>query len=166
MKEPTDVKGVQQLTRRVAALSRFITKLGEKALLFYKLLKKTKVFEWTQEAKDAFQALKRTLSMLPVLVAPQEKERLYLYIAATHQVVSTVIVVERLEEESQYGVHRPVYYLSEVLTPSKQRYPRYQKLAYGVYMMAHKLRHYFQDHPITVVCKASLSDILNNCNTT
>ena len=97
MKEPTDVKGVQQLTRRVAALSRFIAKLGEKALPFYKLLKKTEVFEWTQEARDAFQSLKKTLPTSPVLVAPREKERLYLYIAATQQVVSTVIVVERPE---------------------------------------------------------------------
>ena len=38
MKEPTDVKGVQQLAGRVVALSRFIAKLGEKALPFYKLL--------------------------------------------------------------------------------------------------------------------------------
>ena len=70
MKEPTDVKGVHQLTGRVAALSRFIAKLGEKALPFYKLLKKTEVFEWTQEAKDDFQSLKQTLSISPVLVAP------------------------------------------------------------------------------------------------
>ena len=48
-----DVKGVQQLTGRVAALSRFIAKLGEKALPFYKLLKKIEVFDWTQRAKDA-----------------------------------------------------------------------------------------------------------------
>ena len=47
MKEPTDVKGVQQLAGRVVALSRFIAKLGEKALPFYKLLKKSEVLEWT-----------------------------------------------------------------------------------------------------------------------
>ena len=58
MKEPTDVKGVQQLIGRVAALSRYIAKLGENAPPFYKLLKKSEVFEWTQEARDAFQALK------------------------------------------------------------------------------------------------------------
>ena len=45
-------------------------KLGKKPLPFYKLLKKSETFEWTQEARDAFQALKRTLSTSPVLVAP------------------------------------------------------------------------------------------------
>ena len=47
MKEPTNVKGVQQLAGRVVALSRFIAKLGEKALPFYKLLKKSETFEWS-----------------------------------------------------------------------------------------------------------------------
>ena len=101
-----------------------------------------------------------------MLVAPQEKEPMYLYIAATRQVVSMVLVVERPEEGSIYGVQRPVYYLIEVLPSSKQRYPHYQKLAYGVYMTAGKLKHYFQDHPITVVSKAPLSEILNNYSAT
>jgi hypothetical protein len=53
--------------------------------------------------------------------------------AATNRVVSIVIVVERKEEAQEHGVQRPVYYVSEVLTESKQRYPHYQKLAYGVF---------------------------------
>jgi hypothetical protein len=36
-------------------------------------------------------------------------------------------MVERKEELQEYGVQRPVYYVSEVLTESKQRYPHYQK---------------------------------------
>jgi hypothetical protein len=36
----------------------------------------------------------KVLSTPPVLVAPKEREPLLLYIAATHQVVSTVLVVE------------------------------------------------------------------------
>jgi hypothetical protein len=73
------------------------------------------------------------LSTPPVLVAPKEKEPLLLYIAATHQVVSTVLVVEQSEEGKAHGVHRPVYFLSKVLSPTKQRYPHYQKLAYSVF---------------------------------
>src|SRR3954468_19337796 len=36
-------------------------------------------------------------------------------------------------------------------TPTKQRYPHYQKLAYGVFMMARWLSHYSQEHQIVVV---------------
>ena len=162
MQQPKDLRGVQQLAGRVAALSRFISKLGEKALPFYRLLKKSDKFEWMPEAQAAFQDLKRVLSTSPVLVTPHEGEPLLLYIAATNQVVSTVLVVERPEEGKAYGVQRPVYYLSEVLSPSKQRYQHHQKLAYGVFMTARKLRHYFQEHPIVVVSEAPLSHILNN----
>jgi hypothetical protein len=77
-------------------------------------------------------------------------------------VVSTVLVVERSEEVKTHGVQRPVYFLTEVLSPTKQRYPHYQKLAYSVFSIARKLRQYFAVHPIIVVNEAPLSNILNN----
>src|SRR3954466_4616776 len=162
MEKPKNLKGVQQLAGRIAALSRFISRMGEKALSFYQLLRKADKFEWTSEADDAFEDLKRLLFTSPVLVTPKEREPLLLYIAATHQEVSTVLVVERPEEGKIHGVQRPIYYLSEVLTPTKQRYPHYQKLAYGVFMTARRLIHYFQEHQVMVVNEAPLSNILNN----
>jgi hypothetical protein len=63
-----------------------------------------------------------------------------LYIAATNQVVSTALVVERAADGKEHGVQRPVYYISEVLSPTKQRYPHYQKLAYAIYMTGKKFR--------------------------
>ena len=47
MPEPSKLQDVQQLSGRVSALSRFISKLGEKALPFYQLMKKTDKFTWT-----------------------------------------------------------------------------------------------------------------------
>jgi dsDNA-binding SOS-regulon protein len=134
MGKPTKLHDVQKLAGRVAILSRFVARLGEKALPFYALMKKSDdKFEWTEEADIAFTQLKKVLSTPSVLVAPNEKEPLLLYIAATHQVVSTILVVERSKEGKAHGVQRPVYFISEVLSPTKQRYPHYQKLAYTVY---------------------------------
>jgi hypothetical protein len=98
--------------------------------------KSDKKFEWTEEADAAFSQLKKVLSTPPVLVAPKEREPLLLYIAATHQVVSIVLVVKQSEEGKEHGVQRPVYFLSEVLSLSKQRYPHYQKLVYIVFTTA------------------------------
>src|SRR3954469_19886136 len=162
MEKTKNLKGVQQLARRIAALSRFISRMGQKALRFYQLLRKADKFEWTPEADDAFEDLKRLLSTSPVLVTTKEREPLLLYIASTHQVVSTMLVVERPEEGNTHGVQCPIYYLSEVLTPTKQRYPHYQKLAYGVFMTARRLSHYFQEHQVMVVNEAPLNSILNN----
>jgi ribonuclease HI len=102
------------------------------------------------------------LSIPPVLAAPAAKEPMFIYITATSQVVSTVIMVERPEEGKAQSVQRPVYYLSEVLSTSKQNYPHYQKMCYGVYFAAKKLKQYFQEHTITVVCTAPLAEIIGN----
>jgi hypothetical protein len=98
------VHDVQKLTGCLAALSRFICRLGEKALPLYQLMKKSDKFEWTPEAEAAFVELKAVLSDQPVLAAPNSKEPLLLYIAATSQVVSTGLTVEREEEGNAYKV--------------------------------------------------------------
>jgi hypothetical protein len=82
----------------LAALSRFISRLGEKALPLYHLLKKLEHFSWTLEAKEALAKLKAMLSNSLILVPPTIGEPLLLYVAATTQVVSVVLVVERAEE--------------------------------------------------------------------
>jgi dsDNA-binding SOS-regulon protein len=148
MWKPAKLHDVQKLAGRMAALSRFVARLGEKALHFYALMKKSdSIFEWTEEADTAFAQLKNVLSTPPVLVAPKEREPLLLYIAATHQVVSTVLVVERSEAGKAHGVQRPVYFLSEVLSPTKQTYPHYQKLTYSVF--------YNSTKTMTIFCSAS-----------
>jgi hypothetical protein len=129
-------------------------------MLLYQLMKKTDHFVWSQRADEAFNDLKRALSIAPILAAPAPLELMLLYIAATPRVVSVVIVVERTEEGKELPIQCPVYYMSEVLTLSKQSYPHYQKVAYGVYMAARKLKHYFEEHPITVVSTTPLSEII------
>jgi hypothetical protein len=93
-----DLKGVQRVLGCLAALSRFISRLGEKGLPLYRLLKKHERFSWTAEAHEALDKLKASLTHAPILTPPQDSEPLYLYVAATTQVVSAVIVVERTEE--------------------------------------------------------------------
>jgi hypothetical protein len=88
-----DLKGVQRVTGYLAALSRFISRLGEKALPLYHLLKKSEHFSWTLEIEKALTRLKATLSNPPVLVPPATREPLLLYVAAMTQVVSAAVVV-------------------------------------------------------------------------
>jgi hypothetical protein len=116
---PNDLKDVQQLAGCVAAVSRFINRLGEKALPLYKLMKKSDEFIWTNEADTALKDLKRVLSTAPVLAAPEDQDPMLLYMVATNRVVSIIIMVERKEEAQEYSIQRPVYYVNEVLTESK-----------------------------------------------
>jgi hypothetical protein len=72
---------------------------------------------------------------------------------------TTVLVVERAEEGHAYPVQHPVYFISEVLGPSKKKYPQVQKLLYAVLLTARKLRHYFDDHKVIVVTGFPIGDI-------
>jgi len=118
-----DVKGVQKVTGCLAALSHFISRLGEKALPLYRLLKKAERFSWTPEAEEALDNQKKTLTSAPVLVRPQPAEPLLLCVASTTHMVSAAVVVEREEEGHALPVQRPVYFVSEVLLETKARYP-------------------------------------------
>jgi len=118
------IKGVQRLIGCLAALSRFIARLGERGLPPYKLLKKSDIFVWTEEAQAALDRLKSLQSFAPVLIAPDPCEALLLYLAATNHVVSAALVVEREEPGHALKVQRPVYFVSEVLTDTKSRYPQ------------------------------------------
>jgi hypothetical protein len=98
MRLPARIKDVQKLTGSLAALSRFISRLAERALPFFKLLRKSGPFSWTEEAEQAFQELKQHLVSLPILVALEPGEPLYLYIAATSETMSMVLVTERMTQ--------------------------------------------------------------------
>jgi hypothetical protein len=166
MAPPRYVKDMQKLTGSMAALNRFISRLGEKGLPFFKLLKKTDKFEWTEEAKEPFESIKVYLTSSPILTPPKKNKDMMLYISATSTMVSAAIMVEIEEEGHVYKVQRPVYYISEVLTDSKIRYPHVQKLLYALLITSRKLRHYFEGHKITVVTNFPLRDILRNRDAT
>jgi hypothetical protein len=105
-----------KLTGMMAVLGRFISKLGEKGLPFFKLLKKSDKFKWTDEVDQAFEELKTFLTTPPIMVPPAPKETLLLYISVSTQVVSVVLVAERRAEGHQYPV-------SDLSTMSARSYP-------------------------------------------
>jgi hypothetical protein len=166
MKAPTCIKDVQKLTGCMAALNRFVLKVGERGLPFFKLLKHQEKFVYTIEADQALAQLKDFLSKPPILTAPRKGEQLLLYLAATTHVVSTAIIVERQEDGHAYPVQHPVYFVSEVLSESKARYQPVQKLLHAVLITSRKLRHYFQEYSISVVTDYPLGDILRNQDAT
>jgi hypothetical protein len=101
MRPPARIKDVQKLVGSLAALSRFISRLAERALPFFKLMRKSGPFSWTKEAERSFQEVKQHLVFLPILVALEPEEPLYLYIAAASKAVSMVLVTERAAQQPQ-----------------------------------------------------------------
>jgi hypothetical protein len=97
----------------------------------------------------------------PVMKPPISKETLILYISATTNVVSTVLVAER-EEGQADPIQQPVYYVSEVLADAKTRYTQPRKLLYTLLITSRKLQHYFQAHKIVVPSSYPLGEIIRN----
>ncbi|KAL0462882.1 UNVERIFIED_CONTAM: hypothetical protein Slati_0175800 [Sesamum latifolium] len=142
MKAPINVNKVQRLMGRIAALSRFTSKAAEKILPFFKLLWKAKTFEWNAPFQQTFEELKSYLVGLPLLVKPSPGDTLYLYLSASPQDVSFVLI---REEE---GKQMSIYYISKVLNGAEGRYTPIEIMALALVVMARRLRSYFLSHPI------------------
>ena len=63
MPSPSGIKEVQRLTGRIAALSRFVSRVSDKCQPFFQVLKKA--FQWDTKCEEAFSVLKTYLSSPP-----------------------------------------------------------------------------------------------------
>jgi hypothetical protein len=141
MEPPKSRKGAQRLTRRLASLNRFISRLAERNLPLFKVIKSVEVFQWGPDQQKAFEDLKQYLIQLTTLTPPSSRALLLLYIATSHAAVSAALVQDKQDEQAKKQV--PIYFVSEVLSPSKRNYTELEKVMYVVLMASRKLRHYF-----------------------
>ena len=87
---PKIFKEVQKLIRKIATLNRFVSKVTDKCLPFFKTLKQA--FAWTEECEATFQELKHYLGNPPLLSSSKEGENLYLYMAISATAVSAALI--------------------------------------------------------------------------
>jgi hypothetical protein len=160
MQDPVSMKDVQKLTGRVAALNKFIPRAAERSLPFFRVLRSSNYFQWSETQKQAFQELKDYLSNMTKLCPPEPKSSLLMYLSTSNSAVSAVLVQEK-EEEGKFK-QILVYFALEALSRSKLFYSELEKIAYAVVMAARKLRHYFEGHRIRVITHQPLNDLLAN----
>ncbi|XP_027156819.1 uncharacterized protein LOC113757958 [Coffea eugenioides] len=153
MSPPRNIREVQRLNGRLAALNRFLSQSAEKALPFFKVLKNADQFAWTEECQAAFDQLKQYLHHLPTLASPRPEEKLYLYLSAADEAVSAVLIRDE-------GTQVPVYYVSRALRGPETRYTQVEKLVLGLVHAARRLKPYFLAHPISVRTDQPLRQIL------
>ncbi|XP_059454999.1 uncharacterized protein LOC132185214 [Corylus avellana] len=152
MQSPKNIKQVQQLTGRIAALNRFISRSADKCLPFFKILRKA--FEWSEEYEQAFEQLKKYLVSPPLLSRVILGEVLYLYLAVSPTAVSAALICE------EEGVQKLVYFISRALHGAEERYVQMEKLAFALVIASRKLRPYFQAHTINVLTEYPLKKVL------
>ena len=135
MAPPKNVKEVQSLNGKVAALNRCVSWATDKCLPFFCTLKKS--FEWIAKCQQVVKDLKAYLSSPPLLNPSQPREELFLYLAVSPVAVNVALV----KEEDK--IQKPVYYASRVLRGAKEKYPPMEKLVFALITATRKLKPYF-----------------------
>ena len=154
MRSLASVKEVQQLTGRMAALSKFVSAGGDKGHPYFQCLIRNNRFMWTEECEAVFLKLKEYLAAPPVLCKPQMGVPLRLYFAMTERVVSSVLVLE------QDRTQKPIYFVSKVLQGPEARYQVLEKAALAVVFSGRRLRHYFQSFTVVVMTDLPIRKML------
>ncbi|XP_071738298.1 uncharacterized protein [Rutidosis leptorrhynchoides] len=98
--------------------------------------------------------MKKLLKELPARTDPIARETSILYLAASKEVISSVLIADRGQ------VQMPVYFVSKALTGSELNYPAIEKLVYALVHTARCLRRYFQVHPIIVLTDQPIRQVL------
>jgi hypothetical protein len=160
MEPPNSKKGAQRLAGRLASLNRFISRSAKRNLPFFEILKSAEVFQWGPAQQKAFEELKQYLIDLTTLTPPSLGAPLLLYVVVSNAEVSAALVQEK--QDGQTKKQAPVYFVSEVLSPSKRNYIELEKVLYAVLMASRKLQHYFQAYHIIVPSSQPLKDIMRN----
>ncbi|GKE86832.1 reverse transcriptase domain-containing protein, partial [Tanacetum coccineum] len=158
LSSPKCLKDVQNLNGKLASLNRFLAKLAEKSLPFFKTLKKCRKksdFHWTTEAKEAFKQMKCLIAELPMLTASMEKEELIVYLAAAKETVSAVLMTEREAKQM------PIYFVSRALRGPEINYTSMEKLVLALVHASKRLKRYFQAHPIIVITDQLIQQVLS-----
>ena len=131
VKSPKTVKEIQNLTGKAAALNKFISRVTDKCMPYFKVMKKA--FQWNDECEEALAKLKEFL-MKPLLLSPSVMgEKLYLY-AVPITAESSALISE--EENGQ----KPIYYTSQAFQGTEANYSRMEKIAFALVVASRKLR--------------------------
>nr|GEV99186.1 reverse transcriptase domain-containing protein [Tanacetum cinerariifolium] len=112
--------------------------------------------DWkTVEAKEAFKQMKQLIAELPMLTTPMEKEELMVYLAATKETVSAVLMTESEAEQM------PIYFVSRALRGPELNYTSREKLVLALVHVSKRLKRYFQAHPIIVITDQPIQHVLS-----
>ncbi|GKF43358.1 reverse transcriptase domain-containing protein [Tanacetum coccineum] len=81
--------------------------------------------------------MKQLIAELPTLTAPEEKEKLIVYLAAAKEAVSAVLMTEREAKQM------PIYFVSCALRGLEANYTSMEKLVLALVHASKRLKRYF-----------------------
>ena len=135
---PASRKEVQQLTGRLAALGRFISRFTNLLKPFFATLKGANLDGWNEECDESLTTIKQYLTEPPVLASPEASETLFMYVA-----VSDVLISAALLKEDENKKQRLIFFVSKSLADVETQYNQLEEVALALWVATKKLRPYF-----------------------
>ena len=112
------------------------------------MTKKYARFKWTEEAQKAFEYMKESLTVIPLLAYPDLSKRFILYTDASDTATGACLVQEH--EENGEVFEKPLYFLSHKLSPTQCRWSTVEKECWAIHHALQKLHSWISCSQILV----------------
>ena len=143
LKAPTTVKEVRSFIGMTSFYRRFIPNFSKIAKPIIELTKKYAKFKWTEQCQKAFDYLKDSLTVVPLLAYPDVNKPYVLYTDASDTCIGACLTQECSEDEDKlYKVknsEKPIYFLSHRLSKTQQKLPTIEKEAFAIHYALQKM---------------------------
>ncbi|GFU42724.1 retrovirus-related Pol polyprotein from transposon 17.6 [Trichonephila clavipes] len=155
MKPPKNSKEVSKFLGMEGWYQKFIPKYADICEPLYRLKKKGAKFNWSTEAQDSFDKIKRALTEAPVLQLPNFTEQFNLFTDASG--VGTGAVLNQN--------HRPIAFASRTLNKAERNYTVTERECLAVIWALNKFKTYFGSLPVKVITDhVALTKLTNKKN--
>ncbi|GFX01371.1 retrovirus-related Pol polyprotein from transposon 297 [Trichonephila clavipes] len=146
MKPPKSNKEVSKFLGMAEWYQKFIPHYADICESLYRLRKKGAKFNWSKEAQDAFNKVKRALTEVPVLQLPNFQEQFNLFTDASGVGIGAVLNQN----------HRPMAFASRILNKAGRNYTVTERECLAVIWALNKSITYFESLPVKVI-----TDLMN-----
>lgn len=143
---PTSVRQLRRFLGLSGWYRRFVENYATITCPLTDLLKKNKIFDWNQDAENAFNLLKSKLTSAPLFMTPDFSKPFVLLCDASLHGLGCV-----LAQKNEDGIELPIAYMSEKLTKAQRNYTVTELECLAVIKCINKFRAYIEGQEFTVV---------------
>ncbi|KAK3097609.1 hypothetical protein FSP39_011373 [Pinctada imbricata] len=142
---PKNVREIRGFIGMCSYYRRLVPNFSKIAVPLINLTKKYARFKWTVECQNAFDFLKDSLTVVPLLAYPDTNKPYVLYTDASNNCVGAC-----LTQETDEGEEKPIYFLSHKLSHTQTKWSTIEKEAFAIHYALQKLDHYLHGAQFTI----------------
>lgn len=144
---PTSVREVRSFIGMCSYYRRYVPNFSKIAEPLVSFTKKYAKIKWNDQCQQAFNYIKDSLTVIPLLSYPDPNKEYLLYTDALDTAVGASLVqpMNDNDDEVILGVRKeikPLYYLSHKLRDTQTRWSTVEKEAFAIHFALQKLDHY------------------------